>query len=160
MGRINLPWSNKNEDNISVSAALEQGFISVTVNGEVTGALDASVVGTKVNYVIVNKGITEINAVSDQVKYLEIAQPGTELAWNVPETTVYTGLIVLSDVNIKLGTKIIATTTYLGADMYVGGKFNKAAIDEEAPDPAYPATNWNGYYGNTSSNVASKYITY
>lgn len=160
MGRINLPWSNKNEDNISVSAALEQGFISVTVDGEVTGALDASVVGTKVNYVIVNSGITEIKAVSPQVKYLEIAQPGTELAWNVPETTVYTGLIVLSDVNIKLGTKIIATTTYLGADMYVGGKFNKAAIAEEAPDPAFAATNWNGYYGNTSSNVASKYITY
>ena len=160
MGRINLPYSNKNEDNISVKAALEQGFISVTVNGEVTGALDASVVGTKVNYVIVNSGITEIKAVSDQVKYLEINQPGTELAWNVPATTQYVGLIVLSDVNIKLGTKIIAATTYLGADMYVGGKFNIAAIAAEGEDPAFAATNWSGYYGDTSGAVATKYITF
>jgi len=160
MGRINLPYSNKNEDNVSVSAALNTGFVSVTVNGEVTGALDASVVGNKVNYVIVKSGITEIKAVSAQVKYLEINQPGTEIAWNVPTTTEYDGLIVLSDVNIKLGTKIIATTTYLGADMYVGGKFNQAAIAAETPDPAYPATNFNGYYGNTTGNVATKYITY
>lgn len=160
MGRINLPYSNKNEDNVSVSAALAQGFVSVTVNGEVTGALDASVVGSKVNYVIVNSGITEISAVSAQVDYLEINQPGTEIAWNVPATTVYDGLIVLSDVNIKLGTKIIATTTYLGADMYVGGKFNKVAIAAEGADPTYPATNFNGYYGNTTGNVATKYITY
>jgi len=160
MGRINLPFSNKDEDNISVSAALAQGFVSVTVDGEVTGALDASVVGSKVNYVIVNSGITEIKAVSAQVKYLEINQPGTEIAWNVPNTTEYDGLIILSDVNIKLGTKIIATTTYLGADMYVGGKFNIAAIAAEGTDPAYGATNFSGYYGNTSGNVASKYITY
>ena len=160
MGRINLPYSNKNEDNVSVSAALAQGFVSVTVDGEVTGALDARVVGSKVNYVIVKSGITEIQAVAEQVKYLEINQPGTELAWNVPTTTEYDGLIVLSDVNIKLGTKIIATTTYLGADMYVGGKFNQAAIAAETPDPAYPATNFNGYYGNTNGNVATKYITY
>ena len=160
MGRINLPFSNKEEDNVSVSAALAQGFVSVTVDGEVTGALDASVVGNKVNYVIVNSGITEIKAVSDQVKYLEINQPNTEIAWNVPETTVYDGLIVLSPVNIKLGTKIIATVTYLGADMYVGGKFNKADIAAEGTDPAYAATKWNGYYGKTSDNVASKYITY
>jgi len=160
MGRINLPYSNKNEDNVSVSAALAQGFVSVTVDGEVSGALDASVVGSKVNYVIINSGITEISAVSAQVKYLEINQPGTEIAWNVPTTTVYDGLIVLSDVNIKLGTKIIATTTYLGADMYVGGKFNKAAIAAETPDPAYAATDWDGYYGDTTGNVATKYITY
>jgi len=160
MGRINLPFSNKDEDNVSISAALDKGFVSVTVDGEVTGALDASVVGNKVNYVIVKSGITEIKAVSDQVKYLEINQPGTEIAWNVPETTEYDGLMVLSDVNIKLGTKIIAKVTYLGADMYVGGKFNKDAIAAETPDPAYSATNWSGYYGNTNSNVASKYITY
>jgi hypothetical protein len=160
MGRINLPWGNKNEDNVSVSAALNTGFVSVTVNGEVSGALDASVVGSKVNYVIVNSGITEISAVSEQVKYLEINQPRTELAWNVPATTEYDGLIVLSDVNIKLNTKIVATVTYLGADMYVGGKFNQADLAAEAPDPAYAATNFNGYYGNTAGNVGSKYITY
>lgn len=160
MGRINLPWDNKNEDNVSVSAALNSGFVSVTVNGEVSGALDASVVGSKVNYVIVKSGITEIKAVSAQVKYLEINQPGTELAWNVPTTTEYDGLIVLSDVNIKLGTKIVATVTYLGADMYVGGKFNQAALAAEGTDPAYAATNFSGYYGDTSGNVGSKYITY
>lgn len=160
MGRINLPFSNKEEDNVSISAALAQGFVSVTVNGEVTGALDASVVGAKVNYVIINSGITEIQAVAAQVQYLEINQPGTELAWNVPTTTEYDGLIVLSDVNIKLGTKIVATVTYLGADMYVGGKFNQAALAAEGTDPAYAATNFNGYFGNTTGNVGSKYITY
>ena len=160
MGRINLPYSNKEEDNVSVSAALNTGFVSVTVNGEVTGALDASVVGSKVNYVIVKSGITEIKAVSAQVKYLEINQPGTELAWNVANTTVYDGLIVKSDVNIKLGTKIAATVTYLGADMYVGGKFNQAALPAEGTDPAYPATDFSGYYGDTDANVATKYITY
>ena len=167
MGRINLPFSNKDEDNISVSAELSQGFISVTVTkeelakaGVTSTSLDASIVGNKVNYIIVNSGITEISAVSPQVKYLEINQPGTEIVWNVPTTTVYDGLIVLSDVNIKLGTKIIATVTYLGADMYVGGKFNKAAIAAEGTDPDYAATKWTGYYGNTSGNVASKYITY
>ena len=148
MGRINLPYSNKNEDNVSVSAALNTGFVSVTVDGEVTGALDASVVGNKVNYVIVNSGITEIQAVAAQVQYLEINQPGTELAWNVPVATNYAGLIVLSDVNIKLNTNISATVTYLNADMYVGGTFNDGT------------TNWNGYYGNTAGNVGSKYITY
>ena len=160
MGRINLPWSNKDEDNVSVSSALDQGFVSVTVDGEVTGALNATAVGAKVNYVIVKSGITEIQAMPAQVKYLEINQSGTELAWNVANTTVYDGLIVLSPVNIKLGTKVIATTTYLGADMYVGGKFNKAAIAAEGADPAYAATNFSGYYGNTSANAASKYITY
>ena len=148
MGRINLPYSNKNEDNVSVSAALNTGFVSVTVDGEVTGALDASVVGSKVNYVIVKSGITEIQAVAAQVQYLEINQPGTELAWNVPVATNYAGLIVLSDVNIKLNTNISATVTYLNADMYVGGTFNDGT------------TNWNGYYGNTTGNVGSKYITY
>ena len=160
MGLINLPYSNKEEDNVSVSAALNTGFVSVTVNGEVTGALDASVVGSKVNYVIVKSGITEIKAVSAQVKYLEINQRGTELAWNVANTTEYDGLIVKSDVNIKLGTKIAATVTYLGADMYVGGKFNQAALPAEAPDPAYPATDFSGYYGDTDADVATKYITY
>jgi hypothetical protein len=147
MGRINLPFSNKEEDNVSVSAALAQGFVSVTVNGEVSGALDASVVGSKVNYVIVKSGITEIQAVSPQVDYLEINQPGTELAWNVPTATTYQGLMVLSDVNVKLGTTLnVAVATYLGADMYVGGNFT--------------TTKWAGYYGDTSTAVASQYITY
>lgn len=149
IGMINLPYSNKDEDNVSISAALDQGFVSVTVNGEVSGALDASVVGSKVNYVIVKSGITEIKAVSSQVKYLEINQPGTELAWNVSTATSYTGLMVLSDVNIKLETAITADVTYLGTgNMYVGGTFN------------YSGTVWNGYYGDTTSKKATQYITY
>ena len=56
--------------------------------------------------------------------------------------------MVLSDVNIKLGTSVVAGVTYLGSDMYVGGTFNVGG------------TNFNGYYGNTSGNVSSKYITY
>ena len=151
MGRINLPYSNKEEDNISVSAALAQGFVSVTVSttdAPADGILDATVVGNKVNYVIVNGGITQISAVSAQVDYLEINQPNTEIEWTVTATTSYDGLMVLSPVNIKLGTTINATVTYLGSDMYVGGTFNNTT------------TNWAGYYGDTSGNVATKYITF
>lgn len=162
IGRINLPYSNKDEDNVSISAALTDGFVSVTVDGEVTGALNATVVGPRVNYVIVKSGVTSIsNLPTPQVKYLEINMTDkSEIAWSVTGTKTFDGLMVLSDVNIKLGTKVISGVTYLGSDMYVGGKFNQAAIPAEGTDPAFAATNWNGYYGNTSSNVSSKYITY
>ena len=163
-GRINLPFSNKEEDNVSVSAALSEGFVSVTVNGEVSGALDASVVGPRVNYVIVNRGITSISAMSDKVKYLEIAMlkdnvdeidMNKEIAWNVTGTpTTYEGLMILSPVNIKLNTTINVTkATYLGADMYVGGTFTPGA-------GGFVDASWNGYYGNTAGNYATKYITY
>ena len=128
-----------------------QGFVSVTVSST-SGApdskeLDADVVGTYVNYIIVNSGIEKITTVSTQIKYLEIASPGTEIAWEVPGTPSYTGLMLLSDVNIKLGTTINVTgATYLGADMYVGGTFTNAG--------------WTGYYGDTTGNVGTKYITY
>ena len=154
IGRINLPYSNKLEDNISVNSALDKGFISVTVNGEVTGALDASVVGTKVNYVIVKSGITEISGMDANVKYLEINQSGTELAWNVAAATEYDGLIILSKVNIKQGTTIdVKKGNYLGADMYVGGtfKFNGGAVD---------ANSFKSYYGDKSGNFATMYVTY
>ncbi len=167
MGRINLPFSNKDEDNISVSAKLAQGFISVTVTKEeLTKAgisstdLDASIVGEKVNYIIVNSGIKTISAVSAQVKYLEINEPGTEIAWAVTTPTTYTGLIVKSPVNIKLGTTITATVTYLDGDMYVGGTFNNRILATPADPVNAPKTKWSGYYGDTSTNVATKYITY
>lgn len=162
IGRINLPYSNKDEDNVSISAALNDGFVSVTVDGEVTGALNATVVGPRVNYVIVKSGITSIsNLPTPQIKYLEIDMTDkSEIAWSVTGTKIFDGLMVLSDVNIKLGTKVISGVTYLGSDMYVGGKFNQAAIPAEGTDPAFAATNWNGYYGNTTGNVSSKYITY
>jgi hypothetical protein len=150
MGRINLPFSNKEEDNISVSAALAQGFVSVTVttaDAPSDGILNASVVGNKVNYVIVNGGIESIAAVATQVKYVEFNQPNTEIEWAVAEAG-YDGLMVLSPVNIKLDTKVAAKVTYIGSEMYVGGTFNN------------PGTNWAGYYGDTSGNVATKYITF
>jgi hypothetical protein len=154
-GRINLKFSNKNEDNISVSAAASEGFISVTVTaddlkkaGITSDELDAGIVGVRVNYIIINSGIKTISRVSPQVQYVEINNADkSEIAWSVTDDTEYVGLMVLTDVNVKLNTKINVTrATYLGADMYVGGTFTTAA--------------WNGYYGNTLDNVASQYITY
>ncbi len=151
MGRINLPWNNKSEDNISVSAKLNQGFISLTVDDTFTGeslSLATGTIGDKVNYLKVNSAsVKEITGVVNQIDYLEVQAPN-EVAWNVTGSAYnFVGLMVLSDVNIKLGTTVNVTgATYLGADMYVGGNFtwNK----------------WSGYYGNTSANVATKYITY
>lgn len=147
MGRLNLPYSNKDEDNISITSALDQGFVSVTVDGEVAGALDAGVLGSKVNYVIIKSGVTEINKVAGTVKYLEINEPGTEIAWKVSETGTYDGLMVLSNVNITQSTNVTVTkATYLGATMYVGGVFTNAG--------------WSGYYGDTSDAFTTKYVTY
>ena len=153
MGRINLPYSNKDEDNISISAStpISEGFVSVTVSADdapTDGVLNEDVVGQFVNYMIVESGIKEIAAMPTKVKYVEIADKNNaEIAWKVTSST-YDGLIVLSPVNIKLGTSVTAAVTYLGADMYVGGTFNKVS------------TVWNGYYGNTNGNVATKYITF
>lgn len=147
MGMINFPWECKAAENVSISNALNTGFVAVTVNGEVTGALDAGDVGTKVNYVIIKNGVTQINRVAGTVKYLEINQPGTEIAWKTSETGTYTGLTILSDVNITQGTNVTVTgATFLGADMYVGGAFTNAS--------------WSGYYGDTSAKFATNYITY
>ena len=149
MGMISLPWDNKDEDNISVTAALNQGFIAVTVNGEVTGALDATQLGTKVNYLIVKDGPTSIADVASQVDYLEIDMTDdSELAWSTNQT--FEGLVVLSPVNIKLGSTITVNgtgATYLGAKMYVGGTFTNTG-------------GWSGYYGNTTTKVPTYYITY
>ena len=72
----------------------------------------------------------------------------SELAWSVTGIKNFNGLMVLSDINIKLGTTVNAEVTYLGSDMYVGGTFNIGGTD------------LNAYYGDTSSAVSSKYITY
>lgn len=150
-GRINLPYSNKDEDNISISAVVfpapVEGFVSVTVDGEVTGTLDNTAVGQFVNYMIVKSGVTDLAALPAKVKYLEINSEN-ELYWSVPTAPNLEGLIVLSDVNIKLGTSLSANVTYLGAEMYVGGTFNNTT------------TNWNGYYGTTGTRVAEHYVTY
>lgn len=150
IGRINLTWDNRAEDNVTVNNAAATGFVSVTVDGEVsTLGTTAGALGAYVNYIIIKSGVTEINALATQYKYVEIADKNnTEIAWKTGTTSAYTGLIVLSPVNITMGTSVTSQVTYLGANMYVGGTFNKTA------------TNWNGYYGNTATNVATKYITF
>lgn len=151
MGRINLPWGNRNEDNISISAALNSGFVSLTVDDSFTDetlSLATGTIGNKVNYLKVNSAsVKEITGVVNQINYLEVKAPN-EVAWNVTGPAYnFIGLMVLSDVNIKLGTTVNVTgATYLGADMYVGGDFTW--------------NSWNGYFGNTNANVATKYITY
>ena len=167
MGQINLPYTNKDEDNISISAAAKQGFVSVTVNGE-DDELDEDEVGTFVNYIIVKSGVKTISELPEQIKYVEINQTsGPRIEWNLKNTTVapvktaqYDGLIVKSDVNIKLGTTIAAGVTYLGADMYVSGVFNKAALATPTNTINTTATNWAGYFGDTTGNVPTKYITF
>ena len=154
IGRINLPYSNKDEDNVSINAAAATGFVSVTVssgNGAPSnGKLDLSSVGNYVNYCIVESGITEISKVSDKIKFVEFNSGTTEIAWSVASAGTYTGLIVLSPVNIKYGTTVkvngTGAATYLGAKMYVGGTFNNSTYD--------------GYYGGTSDKVSTLYITY
>jgi len=157
-GMIILPWANRFEDNVSVSAAATApGFVAVETANSGVGALtdDAFTTGgtlsTYVNYIMINGDVTEIQGLNSQFKYVEIHQTG-EVAWKTGSSSNYTGLMVLSDVNIKLGTTVNVTgdsndgATYLGADMYVGGTFT--------------TTTYNGYYGPTFDNVASKYITY
>ena len=153
IGRINLTWDNRAEDNVTVNNAAATGFVSVTVDGEVsTLGTTAGALGAYVNYIIIKSGVTEINALNAQYKYVEIADKNnTEIAWKTGTASAYTGLIVLSPVNITMGTSVTSAVTYLGANMYVGGTFNKTGLG---------ATNWNGYYGNTAANVATKYITF
>ena len=163
LGRINLPYSNRTEDNISVSAALSTGFVSVTVasgDAPVDKKLNLTVVGDKVNYVIIKGGIETVTEMTAAIKYIEFDDENdTEIAWQAgtsttPVTATYDGLIVLSPVNIKLYTTVdVKKATYLGAKMYVGGelKYNGGAIADAL---------WNGYYGETKAKVPSMYITY
>ena len=158
LGRINLPFSNKDEDNISISAALSSGLVSVTVStttgAPADGKLNATTVGDKVNYVIINSGVTTITEMSNAITYIEFNDDNdTEIAWQAgtsttPVTATYDGLIVLSPVNIKLYTTVVSSkATYLGAKMYVGGTFTNSG-------------SYNGYYGTTGNNESSMYITY
>ena len=161
-GMITLPWDNKTEDNVSISAVAASGFVAVETVGNNVGALTTADIteglSTYVNYIIINGDVTEIKSLNTQFKYVEINQPGTEIAWNLPAPTTtspaanvatYDGLIVLSPVNIKLNTTInVNQAAYLNADMYVGGKFTLGGAK------------WNGYYGNTTSNYETMYITY
>ena len=164
MGRINLPIENKDEDNVSISAAAASGFVSVTVasTANITGvlkdgALDLSTLGTYVNYCIIKKGVTEITKVADQVKYIEFDdEDDTEIAWNLggtvadKKTAAYDGLMILSPVNINLTTKItVSKATFLAAKLYVGGEFVTSGTKP-----------YEGYFGKTTKNAETMYITY
>jgi len=150
IGRINLKWDNRNEEFVSISNGVgtTQGFVSVTVDGEVsTLGTTAGALGAYVNYIIIKSGVTEIQALNAQYQYVEIADKNnTEISWTTGTTSNYTGLIILSPVNIARGTSVTATgSTYLKAKVYVGGSFTP--------------TNYVGYYGDTSAN-AGNVITY
>lgn len=162
MGRINLKYSNKDEDNISISATapITQGFVSVTVDGDAGGTvLNNNAVGTYVNYIIVKRGIETITNLDAKIKYVEIDdQNDQEIAWALvdPTTATYDGLIVLSDVNIKLGTTIkVAKRAFLADDatMYVGGIFK---INDADPT----ADGFISYYGDKHANFATNYVTF
>ena len=156
-GLINLPWEIRSSaTNVSVSAALAEGFISLTYTGaENTGTLEGNI-GGKINYVIVKSGVATVGGLSENIKYLEIDEEGTEIVFNtstrnttatLPALNKFEGLMVLTDVNIEEGvTLTISKATFLAAKMYVGGTFTQGA--------------WTGYYGNTTNNYTSKYITY
>jgi len=150
IGRINLKWDNRNEEFVSISngEVTTQGFVSVTVDGEVsTLGTEAGALGAYVNYIIIKSGVTEIQALDTQYKYVEIADTkNNEISWKTGSSSSYTGLIVLSPVNIARGTTVTVTgSTYLKAKVYVGGSFTPGS--------------YVGYYGNTS-DITGKVITY
>lgn len=150
IGRINLPISNKNEDNISISGAATGGFVSITVTG--VSELKTSEVSSRVNYVIVKSGCTKVSALPNTIKYIEIDQEGTRVEWGV--TASYDGLMILSDMSLKQTNTITINdggSAYLhkNAKMYVAGHFNLTG-----------SASWNGYFGDTTANVDSNYITY
>lgn len=150
IGRINLKWDNKDEEFVSISngAGSTQGFVSVTVDGEVSSlGTSAGALGAYVNYIIIKSGVSEIQALDAQYKYVEIADKNNaEISWKTGTTSSYTGLIILSPVNIARGTSVTASgSTYLKAKVYVGGSFTPS--------------NYVGYYGDTSAN-AGYVITY
>lgn len=154
MGRINLPYSNKDEENVSIKNDAANGFVSVTVSTDIPGSapsggkLDLSSVGAYVNYCIIKSGVTEITKVSDKIKYVEFDAGTTEIAWKVAAAT-YNGLIVFSPVNVQRGTTItVNNSAFVKAKMYVGGSttLTKAKC--------------NGYFGDTQNNFETMYITY
>ena len=160
-GLINLPWAiRESATNVSVSSTLSQGFISLTYTGATNTEELKGDIGGKVNYVIVESGIATVGELSDNIKYLEINEPGTEIHFTkstkdadptadpaVLAKNKFAGLMVLSPVNIEQGVNlVISEATFLAAKMYVGGTFTQ--------------DKWNGYYGNTTDNFTSMYRTY
>jgi len=152
MGWIILPYSNKDEENVSISNATANGFVSVeistTAGAPANGKLDLSAVGAYVNYCIIKGGVTEISAVAAAIKYVEFDAGTTEIAWKVA-TATYDGLVVFSPVNVQRGTTItVNNSAFLKAKMYVGGSTTLTKVM------------CNGYFGDTRSNFDTMYLTY
>ena len=152
MGWIILPYSNKDEENVSISNAAANGFVSVeistTAGAPANGKLDLSAVGAYVNYCIIKGGVTEISAVAAAIKYVEFDAGTTEIAWKVA-TATYDGLVVFSPVNVQRGTAItVNNSAFLKAKMYVGGS------------TTLTKTKCDGYFGDTQSNFDTMYLTY
>ena len=150
IGRINIPWTTESikASNVSISAGTSDGFVSVTVKN--VANLQASTVGSRINYIIVKEGVKQISKMpaGGQIKYVEFDSDG-EIAWNLGDnvTETFDGLVVLSDVNVKIKNTVnVNRSVYLNADMYVAGNTNitKAKCD--------------GYFGDTQNNWDKMYI--
>ena len=161
LGRINLPYSNRTENQLSISNATANGLVSVTVSTEEPGSapekgkLDLTKLGDYVNFCIINSGVTEVTKASDKVEYLEFNAGSTEIEINTDFVKTaggktinenLTGLIVLSPITIIRNKTVEATATYLGANLYKAG--------------AFTCTNFNAYFGDTDSNKNTKIITW
>ena len=161
LGRINLPYSNRKETQLSISNTTANGLVSVTVSTEAgsapkEGKLDLTDLGDYVNFCIINSGVTQVTKASDKVEYLEFNAGSTEIEINTDfkvrtvGTTTYnenlTGLIVLSDITIIRNKEVQAGATYLGAKLYKAG--------------AFTCGNFNAYFGKTASNQATKIVTW
>ena len=163
LGRINLPYSNRKETQLSIKNTTANGFVSVTVSTEAGsaptgGKLDLTDLGDYVNFCIINSGVTEVTKASAKVKYLEFNAGSTEIEINTDFKQIaatatspaidarLTGLIVLSPITIIRDKEVVATATYLGANLYKAGAFTCADFD--------------AYFGNTTSNKDTKIITW
>lgn len=163
IGRINLPYSNRNEVNVSIAGGVAAtGFVSVTVSTDIPnsyptdGLLDLTGLGEYVNYCIIKSGVTEITKVDTKIQYVEFDAGTTEIMWNVAKGA-YEGLVAFSPVNVKRNCIIeVDKSVYLAAKMYVGGK----VYSPKASTTDITAAKFAGYFGNTTANFATMYLTY
>ena len=151
LGQINLMWDNKDDNNLAISNAHQDGFVSVTItteNAPANKTLAATTVAPFVNYVIIKGGIENVTGTPTAAKpiFVELNQPGKEVIWGASGDTPYAGMILLSDINIQRSVAVKSSVTYLAADIYLGGSFTCA--------------DYNGYYGDTSAKAATNIITW
>lgn len=162
IGRINLPYDNRNEVNVSIAGGVAaQGFVSVTVSstsGAPSGGklkLKSGELGEYVNYCIIEGAVTEISEVDNKIKYVEFDAGTTEIMWNVA-TAVVDGMVAFSPVNVKRNCIVeVDKSVYLAAKMYVGGH-----VYDKGTTNTIINTKCTGYFGDTKDNFATMYLTY